>query len=217
MKSTFNVDVGNMRPTKNVWFRDAKLYDASGTVTFTKAETDNLTMLLTASGNIFRSIPSFLLNEIAVNKTYKVLVKTYNNQKVRDGVAISNTSAHVTNMINWVEEKYNKNIREAKMKDTKQKRQMEKNKVVTFFKSHKNELKRIFDLYNVFIEAKLIIVRKLETIKNIGTFYKNDDGFRVAPAEGFVVSDRLKGNAVKLVDRLTFSHQNFNVAKNWSK
>jgi len=39
----------------------------------------------------------------------------------------------------------------------------------------------------------------------------------VTNPEGFVAVDRLTGNAVKLVDRLEFSHLNFTAAKAWSK
>jgi hypothetical protein len=39
----------------------------------------------------------------------------------------------------------------------------------------------------------------------------------VTNPEGFVAVDKLKGNAVKLVDRLEFSQANFTAAKNWSK
>jgi hypothetical protein len=62
-----------------------------------------------------------------------------------------------------------------------------------------------------------MIVRKLETVKTIGTFVKTENGFRITAPEGFVAVDRLKGNAVKLVDRLEFSQANFNAAKNWDK
>jgi hypothetical protein len=56
----------------------------------------------------------------------------------------------------------------------------------------------------------------LETIKGIGTFIRTEDGFRVTAPEGFVAVDSLKGNAMKLVDRLEFSQANFNATKNWS-
>jgi hypothetical protein len=70
---------------------------------------------------------------------------------------------------------------------------------------------------NMIIEAKLMIIRKLETIRSIGTFVRTDDGFRITAPEGFVAVDKLKGNAVKLIDRLEFAHANFTAAKNWSK
>jgi hypothetical protein len=57
----------------------------------------------------------------------------------------------------------------------------------------------------------------LETIKSIGTFIKTDNGYRVTAPEGFVAVNRLRGDAVKLVDRLSFSFDNFTAAKAWDK
>ena len=79
------------------------------------------------------------------------------------------------------------------------------------------QLKSIFDFMNLIVDAKLKIIRKLETIRDVGTFIRTEDGFRITAPEGFVAVDRLKGNAVKLVDRLEFAHANFNGAKNWDK
>jgi hypothetical protein len=63
-----------------------------------------------------------------------------------------------------------------------------------------------------------MVVRKLEQVKGVvGTFLKTDNGFKVTNEEGFVIIDKLTNNALKLVDRLTFSQANFNAAKNWSK
>ena len=57
----------------------------------------------------------------------------------------------------------------------------------------------------------------LETIRDVGTFIRTDNGFRITAPEGFVAVDRIKGNAMKLIDRLEFSQANFTAAKNWSK
>ena len=86
-----------------------------------------------------------------------------------------------------------------------------------FYRTNANELKKIFDLQNLVVDAKLMVIRKLEEIKDIGTFIRTDDGFRITAPEGFVAVDRLKGSAVKLVDRLEFAHANFNAQKNWDK
>jgi hypothetical protein len=144
-------------------------------------------------------------------------IKTYNNTKVREGQEIRDTRAHVNGLMKWVEDKLNKEILAAKKADTKEKRIKEKTEVMRFYRTNAAQLKNVFDLMNMIIEAKLMIIRKLETIRSIGTFVRTDDGFKSTAPEGFVAVDKLKGNALKLVDRLEFSHQNFNVAKNWSK
>ena len=89
---------------------------------------------------------------------------------------------------------------------------------MNWYKANKDELKKIFDLQNILVDAKNMIVRKLEQVKGVtGTFLRTDNGFKVTAPEGFVAVDALKGNAVKLVDRLEFSQANFNAAKAWDK
>ena len=217
MKASFNIDIGHLTTTKDVWFRDASFTDASGSATFTEAETAALTSILSQAGRLFTTIPALTLNKIAASETYLMQIKTYNNTKVREGQEIRDTRAHVNGLMKWVEDKLNKEILAAKKEETKQKRIKEKTEVMRFYRTNAAQLKNIFDLMNMIIEAKLMIIRKLETIRSIGTFVRTDDGFRITAPEGFVAVDKLKGNALKLVDRLEFSHQNFNAAKNWSK
>jgi hypothetical protein len=217
MKASFNIDIGHLTTTKDVWFRDASFTDASGSATFTEKETAELTSILSQAGRLFTTIPALTMNKISSSETYLVQIKTYNNTKVREGQEIRDTRAHVNGLMKWVEDKLNKEISAAKKEETKQKRIKEKTEVMRFYRTNAAQLKQIFDLMNMIIEAKLMIIRKLETIRSIGTFVRTDDGFRITAPEGFVAVDKLKGNALKLVDRLEFSHQNFNAAKNWSK
>jgi hypothetical protein len=217
MKASFNIDIGHLTATKDVWFRDASFTDASGSATFTEKETADLTSILSQAGRLFNTIPALTLNKIASSETYLLQIKTYNNTKIREGQEIRDTRAHVNGLMKWVEDRLNKEITAAKKEETKQKRIKEKTEVMRFYRTNAAQLKNVFDLMNMIIEAKLMIIRKLETIRSIGTFVRTDDGFRITAPEGFVAVDKLKGNALKLVDRLEFSHQNFNAAKNWSK
>ena len=217
MKASFNIDIGRLKPTKDVWFRDASFVDASGTATFTEEETKKLTAILSDAGRLFNKINPALLNKIASSEVYLMQIKTFNNTKVRAGEEIKNTTMHTNQLIKWVEERLNKEILSAKKADTKEKRLKEKNEVIRFYRQNAEQLKMIFDLQNMIVESKLMIVRKLEQVKGIGTFVRTDSGYRITAPEGFVAVDKLKGNAVKLVDRLEFSQQNFNAAKNWNK
>jgi Family of unknown function (DUF6267) len=217
MKASFNIDIGRLQTTKDVWFRDASFTDTSGSATFTEVETKEITRLLSSAGRTFQGINSMTLNRISASDVYSTYIKTFYNTKVRAGVKITNTRQHTQEMIKWIEEKLNKSIQEAKKEDTKQKRISEKNQIMRFFRNASSDLILMFDFMNEIIDAKLMIVRKLETIKSIGTFIRTEDGFKVTAPEGFVAVDRLKGSAVKLIDRLEFSQANFNAAKNWSK
>jgi len=217
MKASFNVDLGGLTNTKDVWFRDASFVDTSGSATFTEEETKQLTTILSLAGRTFQSISSMTLNRISTNEVIKTYIKTFNNAKVREGKKITNTNQHTLELIRWVEAKLNKDIADVKKEETKRKRIAAKTEIMRFFRQNAAQLRSVFDLQNLLVDAKLMIVRKLETVKSIGTFVKTDSGFRITAPEGFVAVDRLKGNAVKLVDRLEFSQANFNAAKNWDK
>ena len=218
LKASFNIDIKNMTPTKDVWFRDAYFFDASGVATFTEAETKQITGILSNAGRTLQSINSLNLNRISANDVILTYIKTFNNTKVREGQAIKNTTLHTAELVRWVEAKLNKDIADAKKEETKQKRVKEKTEIMRFFRSAAADLRNIFDLMNLIVDAKNMIVKTLQQIRQItGTFLKTDDGFKVTNPEGFVAVDKLKGNAVKLIDRLEFAHANFTAAKNWSK
>lgn len=216
MKASYNIDVGRLKTTKDVWFRDASFTDASGSATFTAEETATITSILSNAGRVFQSIPALTLNRIAASDVFLTQIKTFNNTKVREGKKIADTRVHTQELINYVEAKLNKEILAAKKEDTKQKRIKEKNEVMRFYRSNAIQLKQIFDLMNLIVDAKLMIIRKLETIKSIGTFVRTDDGFKITAPEGFVAIDHV-GKALKLVDRLEFSHKNFTAQKAWDR
>ena len=218
MKASFNIDINNLTTTKDVWFRDASFVDASGTATFTEQETKQITNILSDIGNLFRGINPVVLNRIATTETIKIQIKTFNNSKVRAGQVISDTFKHVRELTRSIEDKLNKEILSAKLDKTKQKRIAEKSELMRFYRNNATELKKIFDIQNGLVEAKSMIIKKLQQIQQVtGTFLRTDTGFKITNAEGFVAVDKLQGNAVKLVDRLEFSQANFNAAKAWSK
>ena len=75
----------------------------------------------------------------------------------------------------------------------------------------------MYHLQKFVSDAKLIYINKLNSLNTIGTFVKTTSGFKVTNPEGFVAIDRMEGGAVKLVDRLEFSANNFSkdIIKGW--
>jgi hypothetical protein len=131
---------------------------------------------------------------------------------------IKDTSRHTMELIRWIEDRLNKEILAAKKDETKKRRQQEKTELMRFYRSNAGQIKLIFDLHNLIVDAKIMVVRKLQQMRQVtGTFLRTDDGFKVTNAEGFVAVSKTTGGAVKLVDRMVFAHANFNAAKNWSK
>ena len=90
-------------------------------------------------------------------------------------------------------------------------------RIMKEFRSNSSQLVKVFDMQNLLVDAKEIVIRKLEKSKGLmDLFIRTENGYKVTQPEGFVAIDKL-GKAVKLVDRLEFSSANFNAAKNWTK
>ena len=217
MRASFGASVKGLTKTKDVWFTDADYKDTTGTVNFNKSETDKITAVLSLAGKTFRNMTSNFMKQLMDREDIVILIKTFNNTKVREGQAISNTSRHTSDLIKYIEVKLQKNIDSVKTPKSKQAKQKTKDEVVRFLSSNKKGLQTIFDMQNHLVVAKNMVIRKLESARGVmDTFIRTDNGYRVTPAEGFVAIDQI-GNAVKLVDRMEFSRANFNAAKNWTK
>ena len=217
MRASFGANIGGLTKTNDVWFSDAEYQDTSGTVNFNKAETTKFTNILSLAGKQFRKLSSPFLSGLSKQADLLVLIKTFTNVKVREGQKISNTARHTADMIKYIDDKLQKDIDKVKTQKTKDTKKKYKDKVVGFLTSNKSHLRNVFDMQNLLVDAKDVVIRKLEKAKGaMDTFIRTENGYRVTAPEGFVAIDQT-GNAVKLVDRLEFSRANFNAAKDWTK
>jgi hypothetical protein len=84
--------------------------------------------------------------------------------------------------------------------------------------SNMNDLMQIFTLMNLIIDAKELIIKKMDKASSIGTFLKTRNGYEVTAPEGYVAINN-NGDAVKLVNRMEFSRANFSdeIIKGWQK
>ena len=219
MKAEFAANItSKLKKSPKVWQVDATLPDISGTASMTATETAEVTKALSNAGKIFKQISASTLKEIESDKELNLLINTYNNTKVRANTRITNTTAHVKGMIDWVNDRYNKQADKLSSPKGKAGVEAKRERVLKFFSSsNQKKLKLVFDLQNYIVDSKLIIINKLNSLNNIGTFVKTKSGFKVTNPEGFVAIDRMEGGAVKLVDRLEFSANNFSkdIIKGW--
>ena len=217
MTASFGVSSGAFRETSSVWQTDASFQDTSGSATMTKKQTGDVTEILKKAGRLFQQLDSNVLGMISNDVQTSTLVKTYTNKMVREGQKISNVRKHTAGLIAFVYDKLKADIDKVKREDTKKNKKEVMDKYVGFLRKNSSEFVKIFAMQNLLIDAKLLILRQLQKVKGIETLMKTSTGFKVTAPEGFVAIDKLKGGAVKLVDRMEFSMQNFNAAKNWDK
>ena len=218
MKASFGVSAGAFQETGSVWQADASFKDQSGTATMTKRETEHVTAILSQAGKLFLKMDSNVLGMISSDPQTALLIKTYHNSTVRAGTKISNVGKYTAGLIAFVYDRLKRDIDKVKQEKTKKAKQEIMDRYVGFLRKNSSELVKIFTIQNLLIDAKLLIIRKLESIRGLTqTFVKTSTGYRVTAPEGFVAIDTLKGGALKLVDRMEFAHQNFNAAKNWDQ
>jgi hypothetical protein len=221
MRASFGktiVDKFNNVPS--IWMDDANYKDYSGTATFTAQETKKVTDVLSRAGTLFNSISAQTLNGISNDEDLLLAVKTFNNSKIRKMEQISDTRAHVRELFHYIHDKYQKEIEKKKTPAGKQKQEDTRKKILSFFAHHdQNQIVAIFDLVNLLVEAKKMIIEKMNQAGHISTFLKTANGFKTTGVEGFVAIDHLTGGAVKIVDRMEFSYSNFSpeILKGWQR
>ena len=218
MTAKFGVTLSQIPKTKEAWMMDATYRDVSGTATFNKKDTITITKILSNAGKMFQSLKPAVLSRIVEDEPIRTLIKTFNNTKVKSGEKIKNTRQHTRGVIAFAYDKLKKDVEKVKREQTKKAKQQVMDEKMQFFRSNSSQLVKIFDMQNLLVDAKEMIIRKLEGAKGLTqTFIKTNKGFKVTAPEGFVAVDRLAGTAVKLVDRMEFSMHNFTAAKEWDK
>ena len=224
MKASFGVNISSLKTPLSVWMDDATYKDTSGKATFTAAETEKVTAILSQVGTTFRKIHSGQLNsflKLQASMTGALAgasLKTYNNSKVRAGEKITNPMAHAKGYEAWVWDSVQKQIEKAKSEKGKDKYRNIQKEYVREVKKYTKNLIQIITFQNLLVDAKMQIVKKLNSIKGLtDTFIKTANGFKVTNPEGYVAIDRVSGGAVKLVDRMEFSFNNFTAIKAWDK
>jgi len=219
MKASYGVNVSALRKNKKVWSQDAMLRDLTNT-TMSAAETKSVDNHLSNAGRIFRKISSTTLKELGSNEKLGRLIEQYNNTFVRKGEQLPDSRKHAFRLQKWIETKFKKEIDKRSSDAGKKKQRDAMDDMLSFF-SRQNlpSIILMFDLQKEIVNAKLLLIRKLDTLSSINTFVKSNRGYKTTGEEGYVAIDKLSGNALKIVDRMEFSYNNFspNILKGWDK
>ena len=219
---TLSASFGAKLPSKSsdVWMDDATYKDTTGYGNMTATETLKLTNALTSVGKAFHGITNKDLKKFMdIQQTLNskgaagASYKTYTNSLIRAGKWNPNGQDYMNHVETYWRDKIVANIK------------IEKNKIIKEqigkdIMRDLNVIRAMVDNLTHFqgyiITAKQLIIDALNRVKSVGTFKQTDTGFEVVNPEGYVAIDS-DGNAVKLVNRLQFSQNNFNASKAWSK
>ncbi len=219
LKASYGVDVSRFKKSKNVWSQDAMLRDLTK-LTMSKKDTEEVNEHLSQAGKLFNQIAGSTLRQLERNSELSRLIETFNNTYVRRGAVIGDTGRHVSSLILWIKERFQKEIDKRKTEKGKSAQQAKLDAILDFFSpKNKMSLKRMFDLQKLIVLAKLKLINTLDKLGKVNTFVKTRNGYKVTGAEGYVAIDKLGGDAVKIVDRMEFSYNNFSpdILKGWDK
>ena len=219
MRASYGVDISKFKKSKNIWSQDAMLRDLTN-LTMTSQETEMVNEYLSEAGKIFNQIAGNTLRELEANRELAVLIETYNNTFVRAGTIVTDTAAHTNGLIRWIKARYQKEIESRNTEKGKATQIKKRDEILRFFSNeNKKSLKLMFDLQKMIVLAKLKLINILNKLSNTKHFVKTRNGFKTTGPEGYVAIDKLGGDAVKIVDRMEFSFNNFSpdTLKGWDK
>ena len=218
MTASYGVNVAGLKKTRKVWSQDAMLRDVS-VATMSATETKAVDGYLSAAGKLFQKIASSTLRELGGNPQLQQLIEQYNNTYVRKGETIPDSRKHVIGLQRWITARFKAEKAKRSSAEGKKAQQKKLNEMMAFFsKQNTMSLVAMFELQKNLVNAKLILLKQLNTLSQIDTFVKTSKGYKVTGEEGYVAIDKV-GGAVKLVDRMEFSYNNFssNILKGWDK
>jgi hypothetical protein len=217
MQAAFGADVNALTRTNSVWFDDATMKNVTGTATLTDQEQSVINKYIANVARLMETISKDEFDIITSPDVGKML-KIYMNQRVRGGQAVDNPEEFIKGFVEFYTQRLQKEIDGLKSgnESPAAQRRMEKiQRQEQFVQQNMPTLVKIVSVYKGLIDLKTMLVKKLNKLEGLaGTFIKTDNGYRVTDPEGFVAINGKE--AVKLVDRLEFSKENFNAVKNWN-
>ena len=218
MNATFGVTTAAFKNVRTVWQKSANFPDISGEATLSKKETDEITKHISNAGKLFKQIQAGTLKDVAADPDINLFINTFRNTKVRSQEEVTDSEAYVAELIQWISDRYDTEKERLKSDAGKDRKEEAKLAALEWFTDDASaDLVKMFDMQNELVMAKKKLLTHLDTMDSINTFIKTKDGFRVTGAEGYVAIDHLTNGAVKIVDRMEFSFNNFSkdIIKGW--
>ena len=219
MQASFGYDVSQLNKSKNVLVLSAETGQLGNDILLTAGEKKSMEKLKVTSQSSLRKASNFL-DEVAEQiKTKDQLVigtrlKIFFNKYVREGKKLPSDKVFLKEFEDYFQTEVKKAADKLKTPKGKAAKLAKLYDGLDMIRDNENALKSTVNLYSAIQSAKEMFIRKLEKGERFGTYVKTENGYDISAPEGYgAIQDGT--NAVKLVDRLSFSVANFNVEKNW--
>ena len=219
LSAVFKGNVPSLTKNKDVWAGDTDFNDVSGTATFTQAEHKAVMKRIVDARSFLNRLDKKGMQVLFGDTVIAYNLKIYINDLVSQGKKFSgNKQKALAGYIDFVRGRYQPMIDKLKSAKGKAKKQAEIDAIInTLNKDRKigGTLAWALEWHDTISDIKLMLVKKMEQVNSIPAFMKTATGYEVVGPEGFVAVDHMSNSAIKLVNRLEFSRNNFNAIKSW--
>lgn len=217
-QATFGADVSKLRKLPEVWVDDAyfKGKDIQVSPDVVQRIQEHAMQARECVSNfdkiveVMNTLPS---SQVGAN------IKTFYNSNIREGVYPAPNVAY-EQYIDYLKSYWNKNVfAKLKTEDAMDRRKVQLTQLMHDIHNNKNIFESAFNYVETINAAKHQLINELNNATDQKIFVELDGQIIEAQHEGYVAINKRTGNAVKLVDRLDFSYNNFSesVKKGWQR
>jgi len=211
--------VKKFKSSPSIWMDDANYRDVSGKALFNAKESAQFDSLLSQAGKLFRKVDGDAFRMIVADEELREKTMTFVNTYVRGGQNFPSSDKMTKGLVDYLNQWFQKEIDKKKTDKAKADWSKRRDAIVQKVIMNKDQLTAMFELMEILVQAKGMVIAQFNKTQELNTLLRTANGFQVTRQEGFVAIDKLKGGAVKLVDRLEFSKANFSpeIIKGWQK
>ena len=140
-------------------------------------------------------------------------IKQFFNSEVKAGVQITNVDETINALVNFYDEKMQKELAKIKTVANRTKKCALVYQSENYLLDNVYKFKAMIALYKELQTLKQMVIDKLDHLEEFRTYVQTENGYKVTTPEGYVMHK--DGSMIKFVNRFEFAFNNFTIQKQW--
>jgi hypothetical protein len=140
-------------------------------------------------------------------------IKQFFNSEVRTGTQITNVDETINALVNFYDEKMQKELGKIKTVANRTKKCALVYESENYLLDNVYNFKTMISLYKEIQDLKQLVIDKLDHLEEFRTYVQTENGYKVTTPEGYVLHK--DGSMIKFVNRFEFAFNNFTLQKQW--
>ncbi len=215
MHATFNPDLSRLRESPDVWWKSNRIQNYNETMPHSEGDVSRLKTMYARAQNIFKQIDPSLFEAMANNPQLAAFIKMHLNSKVRQNELVGHIEDHLTQLAGFIDRRHAADIEKFKTPKKKAEVQASQQHIAVVMEQLRPQLVKLFAFFNQVTDIKIAVLDKIGSFGGMEAFFKEGDKYTKTAGEGLVIADTKSHEIAKIIDRLTFARQNFNMQKDW--